>query len=194
MNINGKNPVALLNELRRGLNYQVIQKSGPVHAPLFTIAVEIDGQVYEGSGSNKKIAKAKAAENALRSFIQFPNSSLDSGVVKNIDFTADVVTDNNSGDKKISLSFISAFPKLKPADLAKGPVMLLNELFPGLKYVTVSAKDDVFEKFKTTVEVNGETFVGVGEYFRDAIYNGIERQLKCPAELKLSRNAIKKFV
>lgn len=163
VNINGKNPVALLNELRPGLTYQVLQKTGPVHAPLFTMSVEIDGQVYEGNGSNKKTAKAKAAENALRSFIQFPNSGLDAGTNKNIDFTADVITENNLPDKKIAFNFIAAFPKLKPADLAKGPVMLLNELYPGLKYVCISAKDDSFEKFKTTVEVNGETFVGVGK-------------------------------
>lgn len=168
VNINGKNPVALLNELRPGLSYQVLTKTGPVHAPLFTMSVEIDGQVYEGVGTNKKTAKAKAAENALRSFIQFPNSALEPPA-RNVDFTADVLTDNEAegdgadGNKKLPLGFIAAFPKLKPADLAKGPVMLLNELYPGLKYHCVSAKDDSFEKFRTTVEVQGETFVGIGK-------------------------------
>lgn len=36
-----KNPVALLNELRQGLAYVMESQSGPVHAPLFTISVEV---------------------------------------------------------------------------------------------------------------------------------------------------------
>lgn len=150
----------------------MVSKTGPVHAPVFTMSVEVDGQTYEGVGTNKKTAKAKAAENALRSFIQFPNSALEPPT-RNVDFTADVLADNESdtssagdGDRRsLPLGFIAAFPKLKPADLAKGPVMLLNELYPGLKYSCVSAKDDSFEKFKTTVEVQGETFVGIGKEF-----------------------------
>lgn len=170
VNINGKNPVALLNELRPGITYQIMEKSGPVHAPQFTMSITIDGQTYEGVGGNKKTAKAKAAENALRSFIQFPHTALDVSSNKNYDFTADVITENNA-DKKISLDFLAAFPKLKATDLAKGPVMLLNELYPGLKYNCTSTKEDVFEKFKTTVEVNGETFLGVGKkIFKDIFY------------------------
>lgn len=38
-----KNPVALLNEMRQGLAYTMESQSGPVHAPLFTISVEVGG-------------------------------------------------------------------------------------------------------------------------------------------------------
>ena len=33
--------MALLNELRQGLSYVMESQSGPVHAPLFTISVEV---------------------------------------------------------------------------------------------------------------------------------------------------------
>ena len=36
-----KNTVAMLNELRHGLVYKLESQSGPVHAPLFTISVEV---------------------------------------------------------------------------------------------------------------------------------------------------------
>lgn len=36
-----KNTVAMLNELRQGLVYHLEAQSGPVHAPIFTMTVEV---------------------------------------------------------------------------------------------------------------------------------------------------------
>lgn len=36
-----KNPVAMLNELRPQLTYELASQSGPVHAPIFTISVTV---------------------------------------------------------------------------------------------------------------------------------------------------------
>lgn len=166
VNIGEKNPVALLNELRPGLEYKIIERVGPVHAPIFTMSVKVDNQEYEGRGTTKKKAKAKAAENALRSFIQLPNSTeMNPPVIKtNIDFTADVSTETTcSTIKKVGATLLPV-AKLKPNDLTKGPVMLLNEMFPGLKYDCVPIKGDVFGNFKTTVEIKGEVYVGTGNY------------------------------
>ncbi|KMQ91116.1 double-stranded rna-specific editase adar-like protein [Lasius niger] len=69
-----KNAVCALNELKTGATYKVVGQTGPTHAPIFTIAVQIDGQSYEGKGRTKKMAKHAAAELALRNIIQFRNT------------------------------------------------------------------------------------------------------------------------
>ncbi|CAB1326091.1 unnamed protein product, partial [Coregonus sp. 'balchen'] len=69
-----KNALVQLNELRPGLQYEIASWTGPVHAPVFTVGVEVNGLRFEGRGPTKKKAKMKAAEMALRSFIQFPNA------------------------------------------------------------------------------------------------------------------------
>ncbi|KAL7733379.1 hypothetical protein ACLKA6_004868 [Drosophila palustris] len=71
-----KNTVAMLNELRHGLIYKLESQTGPVHAPLFTISVEVDGQKYMGQGRSKKVARIEAAATALRSFIQFKDGAV----------------------------------------------------------------------------------------------------------------------
>lgn len=41
-----KNTVAMLNELRQGLVYNLESQSGPVHAPIFTMTVEVIHKIY----------------------------------------------------------------------------------------------------------------------------------------------------
>ncbi|XP_051910686.1 double-stranded RNA-specific editase B2 isoform X2 [Hippocampus zosterae] len=89
-----KNALVQLNELRPGLQYRMVSQTGPVHAPVFSIAVEVNGLTFEGTGPTKKKAKMRAAEQALRSFIQFPNAPqahLAMGNISNpsVDFTSD---------------------------------------------------------------------------------------------------------
>lgn len=89
-----KNALVQLNELRPGLQYRLVSQSGPTHAPMFSIAVEVNGLTFEGSGPTKKKAKMKAAESALKSFVQFPNAPqahLAMGNISNpsADFTSD---------------------------------------------------------------------------------------------------------
>uniref|UniRef100_A0AAQ6AJC0 Adenosine deaminase RNA specific B2 (inactive) n=1 Tax=Amphiprion ocellaris TaxID=80972 RepID=A0AAQ6AJC0_AMPOC len=70
-----KNALVQLNELRPGLRYEITSRTGPLHAPLFSVGVEVNGVHFEGRGPTKKQAKLRAAELALQSFIQFPNAS-----------------------------------------------------------------------------------------------------------------------
>nr|XP_046263915.1 double-stranded RNA-specific editase B2-like isoform X2 [Scatophagus argus] len=89
-----KNALVQLNELRPGLQYEVLSKTGPLHAPVFSVGVEVNGFRFEGQGPTKKQAKMRAAELALRSFIQFPNASQAHATMWNFtstptDFTAD---------------------------------------------------------------------------------------------------------
>uniref|UniRef100_A0A8D2ZK94 Adenosine deaminase RNA specific B2 (inactive) n=1 Tax=Scophthalmus maximus TaxID=52904 RepID=A0A8D2ZK94_SCOMX len=89
-----KNALVQLNELRPGLQYSMVSQTGPVHAPVFSIAVEVNGLTFEGTGPTKKKAKMRAAELALKSFVQFPNAPqahLAMGNISNpsADFTSD---------------------------------------------------------------------------------------------------------
>ena len=89
-----KNALVQLNELRPGLRYELVSKTGPLHAPMFSVGVEVNGFHFEGQGPTKKKAKMRAAELALQSFIQFPNASQVHAAMGNLtstprDFTAD---------------------------------------------------------------------------------------------------------
>lgn len=124
-----KNSVAMLNELRQGLIYTLEGQSGPVHAPIFTMSVEVirsifsdvvvgryqwfnfelsqqvDGQKYNGQGRSKKIARIQAAQTALRSFIQFKDGAIlsPSKPSNNVDFTSDEHLENGIIIKKEAL-------------------------------------------------------------------------------------------
>ncbi|KAJ8345142.1 hypothetical protein SKAU_G00293350 [Synaphobranchus kaupii] len=69
----GKNPVMELNEKRRGLKYELVSETGGSHDKRFVMEVEIDEQKFQGTGSNKKVAKAYAALAALEKL--FPEGS-----------------------------------------------------------------------------------------------------------------------
>ncbi|KAJ4430059.1 hypothetical protein ANN_22268 [Periplaneta americana] len=201
-----KNAVCALNELRPGLMYNTVGMSGPVHAPTFTISVEVNGQVFEGQGRSKKLAKHAAAEAALRSFVQFKNAPEAQQAmnmhITDLDFTSDVTesegslfnafqplgnsTNSSTGDanntETTSVGQAPAVqngngtpvhPMLPPARRNsspripihpgdKSPVMLLNELRPGIKFECVSEDGEPYAKFTMSVTIDVETFEGTG--------------------------------
>ncbi|XP_067892093.1 double-stranded RNA-specific editase 1-like isoform X3 [Heterodontus francisci] len=201
-----KNALMQLNEIKPGLQYKLLSQSGPVHAPVFIMAVEVNGQNFEGSGPTKKKAKLHVAEKALRSFVQFPNASeahLAMGRMLNVntDFTSDhsdfpdtlfngfetpaqgdvPYLFGSNGDGSFSSSDYNSFglscgvggssvgqssltaPSPFAMTSGKNPVMILNELRPGLKYEFVSESGESHAKnFIMGVTVDGQTFEGSG--------------------------------
>ncbi|XP_034936694.1 double-stranded RNA-specific editase Adar isoform X2 [Chelonus insularis] len=162
-----KNAVCALNELKTGAVYKVVSQTGPTHAPIFTIAVQIDGQTYEGKGRTKKMAKHAAAELALRNIVQFRNTpevhqAIGCPPVPSVepDFTSDVTEKDNH--------LVNAFktltqePKNPAKFIDKGPVALINELYPGVVYTCVSDSGESYAKFTIAVTIDGETFEGTG--------------------------------
>ncbi|KAM4729122.1 double-stranded RNA-specific editase B2-like [Anableps anableps] len=161
--VSQKNPLVQLNELRPGLQYEIVSESGPLHAPVFSVGVEVNGFHFEGRGTTKKQAKMRAAELALQSFIQFPDFSQTHTVMENLDFTADAfLTEfepspfenrgflhcnttktevfSNICKNRTTCHFtfdqISSTSLKKQPELLKhlNPVVLLSELQPGLRY------------------------------------------------------------
>ncbi len=183
-----KNALMQLNEIKPGLQYKLMAQAGPVHAPTFTMAVEVNGQNFEGTGPTKKKAKLLAAEKALASFVQFPNASeAHQAMGRQItggDFTsdsADVHTNlfNNfdpltpredmdgqqlpqPGVNGNGATVTSPRP-VQPQPAGKNPVMILNEIRPGTKYEFISETGESHAKnFVMSVTVDGETFQGSG--------------------------------
>ncbi|XP_039768722.1 double-stranded RNA-specific editase 1 isoform X5 [Ornithorhynchus anatinus] len=199
-----KNALMQLNEIKPGLQYKLLSQTGPVHAPMFVMAVEVNGQAFEGTGPTKKKAKLHAAEKALRSFVQFPNASeahlaMGRTLSVNTDFTSDQAdfpdtlfngfetpnqTDSSfylgsngdgsfssSGDYNLSSATVASslmqsplpIPSPYPSSGGKNPVMILNELRPGLKYEFLSESGESHAKnFVMAVAVDGQNFEGSG--------------------------------
>uniref|UniRef100_A0A665VK79 Double-stranded RNA-specific editase B2-like n=1 Tax=Echeneis naucrates TaxID=173247 RepID=A0A665VK79_ECHNA len=187
-----KNALVQLNELRPGLQYRMVSQTGPVHAPIFSIAVEVNGLTFEGTGPTKKKAKMRAAELALKSFIQFPNAPqahLAMGNISNpsADFTSDQADfpdtlfkefESSPYSNGLSLCSSAAESKLLSSELLrhglggivsepeapKSPVALLNELRPGLRYACLSEQTEGrrLRSFVMAVRVDGQIFEGCG--------------------------------
>lgn len=145
ISINEKNPISLLNELRIGLKYNVVEQSGPSHNPTFKVCVEVDGQKYYGSGNSKKAAKSEAATEALKSFIQFPTNGT------KMDFTSDQVINKKQDGGNSNKSKV-----------VKGPLMLLNELYPNAEFTCISNESDPYGRFKISIKINSQIFLGTG--------------------------------
>uniref|UniRef100_A0A3P9PYQ4 Adenosine deaminase RNA specific B1a n=1 Tax=Poecilia reticulata TaxID=8081 RepID=A0A3P9PYQ4_POERE len=201
-----KNALMQLNEIKPGLQYKLLSQSGPVHAPVFVMTVEVNGQIFDGAGPTKKKAKLGAAEKAMRSFVQFPNASeahmaMGRTLAVHTDFTSDqgdlpdelfnaFETSRALGDplyltpnSRRSFTTLGIESPLLPPPTSnivqsplppnpfaftsltsgKNPVMILNELRPGLKYNTVSESGESHAKnFVMSVTVDTQNFQGSG--------------------------------
>ncbi|XP_055400143.1 double-stranded RNA-specific editase B2 [Bubalus kerabau] len=190
-----KNALVQLHELRPGLQFRMVSQTGPVHAPIFAVAVDVNGLTFEGTGPTKKKAKMRAAELALRSFVQLPNAGqappAPGGMAP--DFTSDQADFPDALFQRFEPAAPSeGFPGSRrppapeclstacrrgrllghPLDLGLGgptapgtgnPVVLLNELRSGLRYVCLSEPEKRrAQSFVMAVSVDGRTFEGSG--------------------------------
>ena len=176
-----KNALMQLNEIKPGLGFILTGQTGPVHAPTFTMTVEVNGFKYQGSGTTKKKAKLMAAEKALTAFVQLPNvlnSPPTDQQLTTSDFTADAGDDDgnmfqnfqppnegaSNGGSSISSPKGPPPPRNPPSSSAqqpigKNPIMILNEMRPGVKFEFVSESGESQSKsFVMSVSVEGETF------------------------------------
>lgn len=163
-----KNAVCMLNELRPGLIYETVSQTGPVHCPVFTIGVKIDGQQVFGKGRTKKLAKQAAAEAALHTFIQLPEMRQVPYPHQNanIDFTSDESCMNPENFDRVERDDVNFKPMMltRPVNaMEKSPVMILNEMRPGLKYECVSSTGEPFAKFTISVTIDQKVFMGSGQ-------------------------------
>uniref|UniRef100_A0A8C9UAI7 Interleukin enhancer binding factor 3b n=1 Tax=Scleropages formosus TaxID=113540 RepID=A0A8C9UAI7_SCLFO len=143
------NALMRLNQLKPGLQYKLVSQTGPVHVPVFTMAVEVNGKNYEASGPSKRTAKLHVAVKVslftkglvtlvLGELVEIPTCSL-----------------------CLTCSSLPLGPILTKH--GKNPVMELNEKQRGLKYELISETGGSHDKrFVMEVEINGQKFQGTG--------------------------------
>ncbi|XP_029467893.1 spermatid perinuclear RNA-binding protein isoform X3 [Rhinatrema bivittatum] len=167
------NALMRLNQIRPGLQYKLLSQSGPVHAPVFTMSVDVDGTTYEASGPSKKTAKLHVAVKVLQA-MGYPTgfdadiecmSSDEKSDNEGKNETVSSNSSNNIGstttDSSNTLEVRTQGPILTAS--GKNPVMELNEKRRGLKYELISETGGSHDKrFVMEVEVDGQKFRGAG--------------------------------
>ncbi|XP_053573906.1 interleukin enhancer-binding factor 3 isoform X2 [Bombina bombina] len=162
------NALMRLNQLKPGLQYKLVSQTGPVHAPIFTMSVDVDDKTFEASGPSKKTAKLHVAVKVLQ------DMGLSTGIeekeeTEEIEQKPVVKTQSQEVDL---IQTDSGSPDQTEASKAQGPiltkhgknpVMELNEKRRGLKYELISETGGSHDKrFVMEVEVDNEKFQGSG--------------------------------
>ncbi|MGH0137907.1 UNVERIFIED_CONTAM: hypothetical protein FKN15_028734 [Acipenser sinensis] len=167
------NALMRLNQIRPGLQYKLLSQSGPVHAPVFTMSVDVDGTIYEASGPSKKTSKLHVAVKVLQA-MGYPtgfDTDMDSmsadeksdgeGKNETVPTNSSNNTANSTTDSSNTLEVRTQGPILTAS--GKNPVMELNEKRRGLKYELISESGGSHDKrFVMEVEVDGQKFKGAG--------------------------------
>ena len=65
LELEGKNPISILNELYPGITFQLTSAQGPSHAPQFCVRATLGEASFEGYGKSKKDAKLHASKALL---------------------------------------------------------------------------------------------------------------------------------
>ncbi|GAA6223750.1 spermatid perinuclear RNA-binding protein-like isoform X1 [Lates japonicus] len=164
------NALMRLNQIHPGLQYRLLSQSGPVHAPVFTMSVEIQGTTYQATGNSKRTAKLQVALKALQAlgYVLGSDGDVDS-------LSADEKSDGEGKNDRMSTSSSStsitsstdAQESRAPGPIltagGKNPVMELNEKRRGLKYELISESGSSYDKrFIIEVEVDKQVFRGTG--------------------------------
>lgn len=82
-----KNPVMLLNELHPGIEFDLVRENTSVPTQRFTMSITINGTTFEGSGPNKKLARAAVAKAVLNSLyninygVHSPTTEINQGII-----------------------------------------------------------------------------------------------------------------
>ncbi|XP_048822043.1 spermatid perinuclear RNA-binding protein isoform X2 [Lagopus muta] len=167
------NALMRLNQIRPGLQYKLLSQSGPVHAPVFTMSVDVDGTTYEASGPSKKTAKLHVAVKVLQAMgyptgfdadvecVSSDEKSDNEGKNETVSSISSNNTGNSTADTSTTLEVRTQGPILTAS--GKNPVMELNEKRRGLKYELISETGGSHDKrFVMEVEVDGQKFRGAG--------------------------------
>ncbi|KAM3864270.1 interleukin enhancer-binding factor 3 homolog [Diretmus argenteus] len=178
------NALMRLNQLKPGLQYKLISQTGPVHVPVFTMAVDVDGKTFEASGPSKRTAKLHVAVKVLQDMGLPTGVELKNAEPAKLEEVAVAVTTTPTIEevKPVVSTPIETAPATGTANSdttdavetarqqgpiltkhGKNPVMELNEKRRGLKYELISETGGSHDKrFVMEVEIDGQRFQGTG--------------------------------
>ncbi|XP_016890543.1 interleukin enhancer-binding factor 3-like isoform X2 [Cynoglossus semilaevis] len=182
------NAVMRLNQYRPGLEYRLISQSGPVHEPVFTMAVDLNGKTYEATGPSKRAAKLNVATKVLQDL------GLSTGAETKVDFSDKAeAKSRDAAAASSTLEEVTQGPILTKN--GKNPVMELNEKRRSLKYELSAETGGSHEKcFVMEVEVDGQKFKGRGSNKKEAKAHAALAALeKLFPEDNLTSNVTKSF-
>ncbi|KAK5866433.1 hypothetical protein PBY51_020624 [Eleginops maclovinus] len=159
------NAVMRLNQYRPGLEYRLTSQTGPVHEPVFTMAVDVNGKTYESTGPSKRAAKLNVATKALQDLGLPTGSESKAESIVEVEGTQEVVkaasTASNASDDSGQGPILTKH--------GKNPVMELNEKRRSLKYELSAETGGSHEKcFVMEVAVDGQKFKGRGSNKKEA--------------------------
>ncbi|XP_068606699.1 interleukin enhancer-binding factor 3-like [Brachionichthys hirsutus] len=158
------NAVMRLNQYRPGLEFQLASQTGPVHEPVFTMLVDLNGKSYEATGPSKRAAKLNVATKVLIDL------GLPIGPESKSESSSE--TDGLEPDKAAPAATTSSEETGQGPILTKNgknPVMELNEKRRSLKYELSAETGGSHEKcFVMEVEVDGQKFKGRGSNKKEA--------------------------
>ncbi|XP_054634041.1 interleukin enhancer-binding factor 3-like [Dunckerocampus dactyliophorus] len=154
------NAVMRLNQYRPGLEYRLTSQTGPVHEPVFTMAVDVNGKTYESTGPSKRTAKLNVATKVLQD-LGLPTGS-EAKAESKIEGGQEVIASASTASEDNAQGPILT-------KNGKNPVMELNEKRRSLKYELSAETGGSHEKcFVMEVEVDGQKFKGRGSNKKEA--------------------------
>uniref|UniRef100_A0A3Q1G9I6 Interleukin enhancer-binding factor 3-like n=1 Tax=Acanthochromis polyacanthus TaxID=80966 RepID=A0A3Q1G9I6_9TELE len=134
------NAVMRLNQYRPGLEYRLTSQTGPVHEPVFTMAVDLNGKTYEATGPSKRAAKLNVATKVLQDLglpIGSESKSESSGDAEGSQESVKAAATSSTTSEDVTcLSSCCEQTGQGPilTKNGKNPVMELNEKRRSLKY------------------------------------------------------------
>ncbi|XP_061889374.1 interleukin enhancer-binding factor 3-like [Entelurus aequoreus] len=154
------NAVMRLNQYRPGLEYRLTSQTGPVHEPVFTMSVDVNGKTHESTGPSKRAAKLNVATKVLQD-LGLPTGSETKAEPK-VDAGQDVTASAANASEDSAQGPILT-------KNGKNPVMELNEKRRSLKYELSAETGGSHEKcFVMEVDVDGQKFKGRGSNKKEA--------------------------
>ncbi|GFS81359.1 double-stranded RNA-specific editase 1 [Trichonephila clavipes] len=175
-----KNPVMLLNEIHPGLDFKLVEENNIVPSQRFRMTVEVEGLLYEGTGPNKKMARASAARSVMSNLYKVSYNTHGFSFFAPDSADAELFIFPQSVADKISKSLLSTYTDIMAGDpdhakwkIIAGIAMTKSETMEDLQIITLGTG---------TKCINGEHISMFGTNLND-----------CHAEI-ISRRCLKDFL